>query len=116
MFGAGVVKICRGQAHSLTNSERVACSRLQKTNIEINNTEEEKSELTTDGEIIARKRRSRECQDGTHVNCGFILGSTAEIERLWSIAKCILTNNQSKMTPVLLKELVFLKTNRKHLD
>ena len=34
-------------------------------------------------------------------NCDFICGSAAEVERLWSVAKNVLTNNISCLTAVM---------------
>ena len=49
-------------------------------------------------------------------NVGFICGSAAEVERLWSICKYILTNVRSRMTPNLFEALVFLKVNHEYWD
>ena len=49
-------------------------------------------------------------------NVDFICGSAAEVERLWSIAKYILTDNRSRMTPAMFESLLFLKTNEEYWD
>ena len=49
-------------------------------------------------------------------NVDFICGSAAEVERLWSICKYILTNTRSQMTPNLFKALVCLKVNHEYWD
>jgi hypothetical protein len=49
---------------------------------------------------------------GEYMNTGFILGSAAEVERLWSHAGNILTKGHRAMTPMLLKALLFLKMNK----
>lgn len=49
-------------------------------------------------------------------NVDFICGSAAEVERLWSIAKYILTDNRSRMTPAMFESLLFLKTNVEYWD
>ena len=49
-------------------------------------------------------------------NVDFICGSAAEVERLWSVAKCILTDNRAKLTPAMFEALLFLKTNEEYWD
>ena len=46
---------------------------------------------------ISRKRRRVEVLKKLFTNCDFVLGSTAKIERLWSIFKCILINNRQRI-------------------
>lgn len=60
-------------------------------------------------------------QTGTPINykyigCYSILGSRAEVERLWSIAKYVLAENCQSMTPELLDALLFLKLNMRLCD
>ena len=49
-------------------------------------------------------------------NVDFICGSAAEVERLWSIAKYILTDNRARLTPAMFEALLFLKTNDEYWD
>ena len=46
------------------------------------------------------------------MNSDFILGSVAEIERLWSICKFILSDTRSRLEPQIFEALVYLKVNR----
>lgn len=46
----------------------------------------------------------------------FILGLTAELERIWSLAKNILSDNRKLMEPVVFEALLFLKVNRSYWD
>jgi hypothetical protein len=56
----------------------------------------------------------RQRTDTEYINVDFILGSAAEVERLWSICKYILTNQQRKsLTPLLFEALTFLKVNKR---
>ncbi len=41
-----------------------------------------------------------------------VIGSAAEVERLWSIARYILTTTCSTLAPILLETLLFLCANR----
>ena len=46
----------------------------------------------------------------------FICGSAAEVERLWSICKYILTVNRTRRSPILLEAILFLRINRSFWD
>ena len=48
-----------------------------------------------------------------YVNCDFILGSTACVERLWSIAKEILHGPRNRTSPIMVEALLFLRENRR---
>ena len=41
-----------------------------------------------------------------------VIGSAAVVERLWSVARYILTTNRSALSPVLFEALLFLRSNR----
>jgi hypothetical protein len=67
------------------------------------------------------KKQQQESASGVdrqdpYVNCNFIVGSTAAVERLWSVAKTILTCQQSSMTPMMFETILFLRTNRRFWD
>jgi len=55
-------------------------------------------------------------QESAYVNLDCVVGSAAEVERLWSMANCILTNQRKSLAPVMLEALLFLKHNREHWD
>ena len=63
-------------------------------------------------------RKNRRTDDNPkYVNCDFIFGSCAEVERLWSIAKFILTSERKgNMSPFLFEAIVFLKMNQRLWD
>ncbi len=44
-------------------------------------------------------------------NCDFILGSVAEVERLWSLAKYILADTRKCTSPLAFEAVLFLKVN-----
>ena len=69
--------------------------------------------------IQMKKRKAGELENNTvspYMNVDFICGSAAEVERLWSIAKHILSSTRSRMTPHLLQALIFLKVNHEYWD
>lgn len=47
-----------------------------------------------------------------YVNCDFLYGSSAEVERLWSVAKYILIDPRKGITPQTFEALLFLKINK----
>lgn len=63
-----------------------------------------------------RKRQKRVTQTEQYQDCRFILGSVAEVERLWSIAKHVFTENRRSMTPQMFEAIMFLKINCNHWD
>ncbi len=64
------------------------------------------------------QRRGKKAQSSLDefVNYGFILGSIAEFERLWSLGEHMLTDHRRLMTPQLFEALMFLKMNHRFLD
>ncbi len=60
---------------------------------------------------LKRKRQKfNEVQD-RYINCDFILGSVAEVERLWSLAKYILADTRKYTSQLASKAKFFLKLN-----
>ena len=51
-----------------------------------------------------------------YINCDFIVGSTAKIERIWSHVKYILSENRSRMSLLLFESIMFLKFNKRFWD
>ncbi len=49
-----------------------------------------------------------EVQD-RYINCDFILGSAAEVERLWSLAKYILAHTRKSASQLAFEAIMFLK-------
>ena len=47
-----------------------------------------------------------------YINCDFILGSAAEIERVWSTAGLIMTSRRKGTSPLTLEALLFLEYNK----
>jgi hypothetical protein len=99
-FLSGVIKIQRGHASELTLEEKNACKRLKEAppvnGVAVDESEEEEEET-----FAARLAKVKESAAGTnkrshnqmmsggqdeYVNCDFVVGSAAEVERQWSIA------------------------------
>lgn len=108
-FESGVFKLQQGLSNNLTENEREACKKL-----EIQSRSQSKkpsTERTTMSERIAARKRKRENGENKYMNTNFILGSVAEVERMWSTAKNILSDKRMRMSPVLLEAILFLKLN-----
>eukprot|EP00171_Calliarthron_tuberculosum_P023317 IDg23317t1 len=88
-FEMGVVKIQMGKSIELTGREKSTA--------------------------FAKKRKMENTGD-EYVNCDFILGSIAEVERLWSVSKHILCVQRRGMTPQMFEALLFLKFNERLWD
>ncbi len=98
----------------LSASERRACIKLE---VERQGTSsaEEADDLSNSENIvqdIINEREKINTSKSVNMNCDFILGSVAEIERLWSLAKNVLPSHRKSCTPVLTEALLFLKVNQ----
>jgi hypothetical protein len=128
-FVMGVIKIQNGHWRNLNNGEKLACATLLKVNVmpaAAPGTPEHgiDSDAVEDSPMNMRARINRQQQQAAsgidqqnpYVNCNFIFGSTAAVERLWSVAKGILTCQRSSMTPMMFETLLFLRTNSRLWD
>ena len=108
-FEQGVAKIQDGKESTLTDAERDAVKMLEKEcrNFGTQTRNECSASMRT---RLAKKRKVESCAS-IHVDTRFILGSAAEIERLFSTAKLVLSQNRRSMTPQLFEALMFLKYN-----
>jgi len=70
---------------------------------------------TSIAEIIKKKKRKVQATS-QYINLDFILGSTALIERLFSTAGHISSDDRQRLTPYLLEPILFLKVNRSYWD
>ena len=48
-----------------------------------------------------------------YVDCSFIMGSVAEVERVWSMVKFILSDHRKRMALELFESLLFLRYNER---
>ena len=65
-------------------------------------------------EIVEHRRKRQKLEQAEkYINADFILGSGAEVERLFSLAKNFMPDNRKGRTsPILLESLLFLLCNR----
>ena len=109
LFESGVCKIQNGTTELMTAGEKEACESLLVID-DGNSSGSDREEEIEYEERLRRRKRQRENPSG-YRNCDFILGSAAEVERLWSIATNVLTDERKKMSPLMLEAVLFLRVN-----
>lgn len=128
-FNNGVAKLQDGNWAALTDREKVWLVPLLKTSIDALNTPEPVPEIdivpTPPGSpCLATRLASLKkiatadipTGDCPYVNCDFVFGSAAEVERLWSISAYVLADHRQAMSPQMFEALVFLRTNSDFWD
>ena len=113
-FVSGIIKIQDDETESLTFEEKLACEKLLTGEIVVHG--DVLPQATTLAQRIKLQNKKRKAGEldrkmSLYKDVGFICGSAAEVERIWSICKYILTNLRSKLTPVFFEALVYLKIN-----
>eukprot|EP00171_Calliarthron_tuberculosum_P005080 IDg5080t1 len=104
--------IQNGDEGSMSDLEKNACRGLRVAASATNG--ESLSSAATIAEKLAHgKRRAVEAR---YRDCGFVLGSAAIVERLWSVGKNIYSENRKSISPVLFESILFLKTNESFWD
>ncbi len=111
-FEAGVVKIQSGNENEPNRQEKLAVSCLlrHQSTVCIDDNTAKIDDTTMPMEQQLRKKRKVE-EGSTYIDCRFILGSVSEIERMWSRAKYVLSDQRSRLTPELFEAILFLKLN-----
>ena len=66
-------------------------------------------------QLEARKNKWKAIskEESKYINCDFILGSAAEVERLWSEADAIITKQRASTSPLLVEVILNLNYNRR---
>jgi len=113
-FQTGVIKIQERKHQFLDDNEKRECEKLLKEN---NNTVVQQDNDNEDDEdallerINAAAERQRAEDVDPYINCDFVLGSSAEVERVWSMCTRILSMARAGMFPVTLEAIIYLKYN-----
>jgi hypothetical protein len=69
------------------------------------------------GRSALKKQKLENTSDhGGYIDCQFILGSAAEVERCWSEARYILPNQRAGMAPEFFEAIMMLRYNRELWD
>lgn len=116
-FESGVIKIQAGCPDELTDAEKTAVQCLKSDHAEAGS-----ADGSSNGEYLSMKerlakRRKITATNRTYIPCNFILGSVAEVERVWSIAKHLLHGDiRTSLTPLLFEALIFLRCNERFWD
>jgi hypothetical protein len=124
-FERGVIKIQNKKWYALTDAEEEACACLLKPAAPGSDTDDAGAATSAaDGpsspslvDQIKQADHERSVGiDGTspYVNCDFIYGSTAEVERLWSMARYILSTQRQRTSPMIFECLLFLRVNEEY--
>lgn len=117
-FLSGVCKIQMNQTGLMTIQEKEACEHLKIVPPDDLQEPQPAANLPTMAEQLKQISESNKRQrtETEYINADFILGSAAEVERLWSICKYILTNQRKSLTPLMFEALTFLKVNKRFWD
>ena len=118
-FTSGIIKIQNKDESNMTQQEEESC-----INLLINNNGASVAENVSKSfqdRMSKRKKRKASELEGTGVrskyhNLDYIGGSAAEVERLWSEAKFVLTAHRAKISPIVFEALIFLKFNQQYWD
>jgi hypothetical protein len=93
-FECGVCKIQNGEVALMTDNEKEACLVLLLDAGEAVAQQPNEAAALTYAQRLGQRKRKRTNPAQEYRNCDFILGSAAEVERLWSIADNILTDDR----------------------
>ena len=117
VFESAVIKLQENCPQDMTDDEKqsVECLRLDAADAA------GPADAANDAEVLSinerrKKRRKLSALPKRYMDCGFILGSVAEVERVWSIAKHLLGDVRHKMAPMMLEALLFLRFNERFWD
>merc|ERR1712232_144922 len=112
-MGTGVRKIQDGKPHELNQTEKVAVESLQEAPVIRVEPTEEPIGGRSAGTILSRAMKKRKSETpAKYIDFNFILATAVDVERLWSLAKNILTDNRRGMATIMVQVILFLKENR----
>ena len=122
-FETGVARIQKGIAHEelMTPLESLACRVLLKDSNQIeeiseDNDSDQYSEVEYDFSkaVVANDKKKVREENGKsqYIDCSFIMGSAACVERLWSEADAIVSKRRNGLSPITLEMILFLKINK----
>ena len=113
IFESAVNKIQEGLTKQLTDEERKAVKTLE---VASSMTFEDASTSSTSSmeQRLAKRRKLRSSAE--YMDAKFLLGSSAEVERVFSAGKLVLSQNRKAMSPQLFEALIFLVYNNRFWD
>jgi len=108
----GVSKLQNNKSHELTRREKEEVKNLLVTSaVRVVAAVESDNNRNVRNLRTALKKRKAE-QPKTYIDCDFILATAVDVERLWSLAKSLLTDKRRGMATVMIQVILFLKENR----
>ncbi len=121
-FANAVCKLQKRQGYTLSVSEKQAIDKwLEKpaAGLQSNGTATVSLAdclVQLKGSNVGEKRKADDMDDGLNTNADtcldHVIGSAAEVERLWSMARYTLTTTRSIMSPIIFEAILFLRMNR----
>ena len=101
----------------MTLTEKFACKILLNDNLDTDKSDsddEEEYDFAKDV-VVGEKRKDREVSGkSTYIDCSFIMGTAACVERLWSEGDDLMTKRCKGICPIITKLILLLK-NKKDL-
>lgn len=107
VFEAAVLKLQNNNEEQLTRAEKAAVVSLHKCESDTTAGNEEQK-LTFKQKLAKRQKLEA---PGKYICADFVLGSVAEVERVWSMAKFIMSDKRNSLKPLMFEALMFLKYN-----
>lgn len=127
LFEGAVVKIAEG--HPVTDAERDSVRCLLKPVVDADDNDaaldaEDDGDLSNNSLTYAqmvelrvkRKKTNNDNVASKYVNLDVLCGTSVECERLFSVAKNILTDTRKSTSPAVFQAILLLKVNRKEWD
>lgn len=107
----------RGRFSTLLQPEKDACeSLLGPASNELPSNAASEASSTATFEYLLDGCENDASKELPYIECSFIVGFVAEVERMWSIAGNIITNGRKDLTPTVFESLLFLSNNRSYWD
>jgi hypothetical protein len=103
-------------AGALTEEEQDAVARLKISSSTVSAPGEDSPGGFDIMRSLAKKQKIEATVMDGYANANFVLGSCAEIERVWSSAERILQKTRYSLTPIYFESILFLKYNRMYWD
>ena len=113
-FESGVCKIQTGRHKELIAAEQKACECLLKQgNHAVASRANDSPVRMADRIKRMRNSSTTTSTSSPYHDCGFIFASSAEAERLWSLALHVFSTKRRSMTPRLMEAILYLQVNKR---
>lgn len=109
-FEAALIKILSKKEDELSAAEKREVARLRIPTETITDSEEDFAES------IEKEAKKVKLTKSLYVDLSYIIPTSNRVERAFSAAKLVHTDNRKRLTPCHLEEIMFLKLNRHWWD